>query len=582
MATTPLTFLEKKWASSAGVGRNVLLNASVQNDQRKRIERLDVDTHRSVTPYGRRTLLSLGRWLYWNSSAVRGTINEMADLAVASYIPQFEGSDQAWGSEVEAWLYEHDKICDVRGWPFNMATYRRNLIRGVLIDGDMATMLTETAEGYPMIQVFPSHRIGSSFGEGIVQGGQYDGARITDGVITDGQGRPIAYRVYNEGEVIIGSGTFTDVPARDMFLSYLVETPDQIRGISILGASCFDWQDLAESRRFEIIAQKLGSSIGLIETNETGEADKTKKLLSRSSTNFETQTGGTPPALSTTATETVDGVSIRYHRANSGAKIEAFQNDRPTSNQQAFRDDVIREALHGLGWSFDYSYNPTKIGGASMRVVVDRINRKLECLRNDVVCPAQTRIDGYRIAKVMDNPARPDKRLTLFPFNKDWYRWSYQGPAKVTADAKYQSSVDIEERKAGLKTLAKSAAERGDYWKDLRAQNQSEVEDLLQRADELAKKFNVSKELAITLLQDQSSYSTYTNSASAISNAQSESPDPASEPEEKPEEPDDEKESATATAQPMHFHIDAAPKGGKRSMVIKRNAAGEMIGIEEQ
>ncbi len=494
MSTPPLTFLEKKW--QAGGGSNTLLRTATQNNDRAQIPMLDRDTHRTITPYGRRTLMTLGRWLYWNVSAVRGTINEMASLAVQSWIPQFEGADQAWGKQVEDWLFEHDKICDVRGWPFNMSAYRKNLIRGVLVDGDMATMLTKTAEGYPMIQVFPAHRISSGYAENTVIEGRYDGARIIDGCIVDGTGRVMAYRVWSEQSEY--GGTFTDVPARDMFLSYLIETPDQIRGISTLGASCFDWQDVSDARRFELIAQKLIASIGIIETNETGEADKTKKLIGRSAANFDATE---KTKLSTTATETVDGVSIRYHRAGANQKLEAFTGDRPTANQQVFRDDVIREALHGLGWSFDFSYNPTKIGGASMRVVVDRINRKLDCLRDETIRQAQTRIDGYRIASVMDNPLRTDKKIVLFPFNAEWFKWNYQGPAKLTADAKYNSEVDQSERRTGLKSLSKAAAERGDYWRDLREQNQTEADDLLARAKALAKKHGVSVELALSVLE---------------------------------------------------------------------------------
>lgn len=498
MASAPLTFLEKKWAAGYG-NSNSLVTAATQTSDRKQVSMLDKDTHRSITPYGRRTLMTLGRWLYWNVSAVRGTIREMVNLTAQKWTPQFEGEDQAWGTQVENWLYEHDKICDVRGWPFNMAAYRRNLLKGVLLDGDVGTILVKTATGYPMIQVIPAHRIGSGFADQVVKGGPFDGARIIDGVILDDTGRSVGYRVWGEGGE--NAGTPTDVPARDMFLSFHIETPDQIRGISNLGASCFDWQDVSDARRFELIAQKLIASIGIIETNETGEADKTKKLLSRTSTNFDDTSNATKTHLSTTATETVDGVSIRYHRANSGSKIEAFSGDRPTANQQAFRDDVIREALHGMGWSFDFSYNPTKIGGAPMRVVVDRINRQIETMREEIVDPAQMRINGYRIASVMDNPERTDKKVVLFAFNADWWKWNSQGQAKVTADAKYQSAVDIEERRSGLKTLAKSAAERGEYWKDVRAQNQAEANDLLERAGQLAEQHDIAIELAISLLE---------------------------------------------------------------------------------
>ena len=568
MSVAPLTFLEKKWALGSGAN-DTLVRGAVQTSDRRNVDRLDKDTHRTISPTGRRTLLSLGRWLYWNVSTVRGTINEMVDLAVQSYIPQFEGADQAWGGVVENWLYEHDKICDVRGWPFSMSTYRKNLVRGVLIDGDVATALVKNEEGYPMIQVFPSHRIGSGFGESLVKGGPWDGARIIDGCILNDQGRVMAYRVLSDGD---WSQTFQDVDARDIFLSYFVETPDQVRGVSTLGASVFDWQDVSDARRFHLISQKLGASIGLIETNEAGEADQSKKLLTRTSTNFgPTSTSSTTPAtaVSTTASENIDGVSIRYHRAGSGSKLEAFRNDNPSANQAQFHDDVIREALHGIGWSFDYGFNPTKIGGAPMRVVVDRLNRKLDCLREEIVKPAQSRIDGYRIASVMDNPARTDKKTVYFPFNADWFKWSYQGPAKLTADAKYNSDVDLQERRAGQKTLSQSTAERGNYWRDTRAQNELEADDLMQRATRISKKHGISIELAISLLEK-----TDNNPIQAAV-----VPDPNVQ---QGGFSGGGNEVQQVEAQPMHFNIDArGPEQKRRSMKIKRDARGEMIGIEE-
>lgn len=564
MAAAPLTYLEKKWAAGYA-NSNLMIGGATQTQDRKNVPMLDRDTQRNITPMGRRTLLTLGRWLYWNCSAVRGAINEMAELAGQQFIAQSESADMEWANQVEAWLYEHDKICDVRGWPFNMATYRKNLVRSAIVDGDIATLLTQTASGYPMIQVIPAHRIGtnwSSTGMEFVQGGPYDGARIIDGVIVDDQSRAIAYRVLGES---IYANDFRDIRAQDMFLSFAVETPDQVRGISLLGASVFEWQDIADARRFELIAQKLGATIGMIETNETGEADKTKKLLTRSSTNFNTPTAGTQTALATTATETVDGVSVRYHRAGSGAKLEAYQMDRPSANQQMFRDDVIREALAGMGWSFDFSYNPTKAGGAQMRIVIDKINRKLDCLRYDLVIPAQTRIDGFRVAKAI--------KLGLLPASVDWWKWTYQGPAELTADEKYSSDVDHQERKSGRKTMAKSAAQRGDYWRDIRAQKATEADDLLTRATALAKKHKIAVETAIVLLQDMTSYSTLTNSADAVAESQSDGAAPAA-----PKEPE-----PAASAQPLHFNIDArGDTRKKRKLVIKRDNRGVMTGVEDE
>jgi hypothetical protein len=169
-----------------------------------------------------------------------------------------------------------------------------------------------------------------------------------------------------------------------------------------------------------------------------------------------------------------------------------------------------------------------------MRVVVDRINRKLDCLREEIVLPAQRRVDGYRVACVMDNPERTDKKTVIFAFNADWYKWSYQGPAKLTADAKYNSDVDRDEMRAGIKTMAKTSGERGCYWKDDRAQIEKEADDALTRAKRLATKHKIGIEVALVLIRDLTSYSTLTNSADAGGQDGQVPADPA-----KKKEPDD-------------------------------------------
>jgi hypothetical protein len=454
---------------------------------------LDRDLHRNITSFGRRVLLTLGRYLYWNVGAVRGAVKEIARLSAAHYIPQFEGADQTWGEQVENWMREHDKIIDVRGAPFNMQTYRKNLVISLFRDGDRGTLLTETANGYPQIQTFPAHRVGCLNNETIVTSGPFDGARIIDGVILNDYGAAIGYRILDENGAN-GGGTYKDVSAQNFFLSFIPESDDQLRGLSEIGLSAFNWQDADDARKFELLCQKLAASIGLIEVSEDPDANSQQGLIQGATYNSD-------GSKATHAVETVDGITVRRFKAGTGSEMRAMINDRPTANQMAFRDDVIREALHGIGWSFDFSLNPTKVGGAPMRVVVEKINRRVSEIQDEGIRPAQIRIDGFRVAKVMDNPERTDKKLILFPYNPEWYRWSYQGPGEVTADKKYDSDVDVQERRTGYQTLAEGCARRGGYWRDKRVQSQLETDDLLTRAGELAKKHGVTTELVLTLME---------------------------------------------------------------------------------
>lgn len=456
MAAPPLTYLEKKWAS--GYSSNLLHETATQTQDRKSIPYLDQDTHRNISNIGRRVMLSLGRWLFSNFSTVRGALLEQAGFASSSYVAQYTGRNEPWGHQAEEWLEQHDKICDVRGAPFNMRVYRRNLILSVLRDGDMGTMLVKTADGYPMIQCIPSHRIGSRLNVTIVEdtASPYDGARIIDGVIVDDQGRAIAYRVM--GENPWDYSTYKDVPARDMFLSYIPEYVDQNRGWSCLGSSLFDWQDVKEYRQFEMMAQKVGAAITLIEKNEEGEAPPGTPALTLASP--DSSTAGTPTGL---VTESYSGGLIRYVRSTvPGAGIDPFKNDRPSGNQQAFEDKVVRSCFHGMAWSVDFSLDPSKVGRAEMRLILDKINRLIAEKQDLLLLPACGRIDGFRLSVAIG--------LGLLPEDVDWWRWDYQGPAKFTADAKNESDMAINEHRTGHRTLKRICADNSDYWEDVQDQ----------------------------------------------------------------------------------------------------------------
>jgi capsid protein len=353
---------------------------------------------------------------------------------------------------------EHDKICDVRGPPFTMDVWKRSLVISALRDGDKGTLLTENTGGYPMIQSIPAHRIGWFSSEAVVEGGEFDGARMIDGVIVNDYGRPMAYRIYDET-----GDEFTDFSANDMLLTFLPDWDDQARGISALAASAFDWQDIAEARRLELLSQKLNASIGMIEENETGEADENGGLTIPATTGTE--------IAGVRLEKASGGLEVRYFKAGAGQGLKPMVNDRPTANQKEFSETIIRSALNGIGWSPDFSLDPSKVGGASMRVVVAKINSTIGILQRFILSPACRRVDGWRISKAIE--------LGLLPDDPDWFKWKYQGPAKITADEKYQSSVSIEEMRSNLTSLKTEAEKRGGFWEDVQ-DDAIEVEKRLQ------------------------------------------------------------------------------------------------------
>lgn len=481
MSQPALTYLEKRWASSWGA--NSLIEAATQTDKRATITQADFDFHRLISSYGRRTLATLGKSLFWNSDAVRGMVLDIANSVTDTWVAQFEGADQSWGAEAEDWLVENNKFCNIKGGQRSFSTFVYSLIVAHCVEGESFTVLTDQ-DGSPKLQVFPSHRVGSyNDSTRIVNAGPFSGSQIIDGVIVNEYAAPIGYRCYLNDQNY-GSDNFVDVSANDIVPSFMLYTDEQLRGISLLGSSMFNWADANEIKAFNRIEQKLAASIGLIRKNETGEVDSARSLLGpRNPVN---DSDGNAQAI---ATEKVDGVSIWTFAANSGHGVESFKSDKPTLNQRDFVDSCIRDAMAGSGWSFDYSLNPTKAGGAQMRIVMEKINASVRSLIKFILEPTCRRIDGWRISKAI-------QAGWLKP-NDEWYKWSYQGPAELTADKKYDSDVDIQERRAGLTTLRKGAAKRGDYWRDTRNQQSIEIEDKYQRAEADARKHGVSLEFAL-------------------------------------------------------------------------------------
>lgn len=457
-------------------GSNWLIPSANQNTKRRRIPLLDTDVHRNVTSHGRRTMMSLGRHLYCAYDVVRGAVNELTEAATSSFLLQSRSKNSGFKTAVEAWTSRHDRYCDIAGPPYTMRTYRSSLARAIYVDGDIGSIYVRDPDGIPCLQVIPGHRIGSDGTQQYVEGGPYDGAEIIDGVIVGPGMRPLAYRVL-VGD-ILDYENFVDVPASAMRLSFIPLFPGQVRGFSMIGFSAWNWQDLSEAKRFELLAQKAGAARVFQEWNEAGEpppgADHVVGPNSGDPTN------GTPSGL---WYETIDeGLNQYFRSSDPNARLEAVKFDRPSANQQAYTEQSIREGLYAAGWSIDYGLLPIKIGGAPLRVLVDKLNATISGLLETVIEPAARRFDAFRIPVAM-------LEMKRIPFAEDWWNWEYQAAAKLTADRKYDSDVTIQEVKFGIRSRESGAMERGETHDDILVSNGRSVRRLYAEAQAISKEF---------------------------------------------------------------------------------------------
>jgi hypothetical protein len=142
-----------------------------------------------------------------------------------------------------------------------------------------------------------------------------------------------------------------------------------------------------------------------------------------------------------------------------------------------FDRTITRDALAGIGWSYDYAIDPTKAGGAQMRVVVEKINRTILHIQRTLIEPCRRDLDNWRLNVFMQ---RGD-----LEYNEEWSKYRYQVPAKLTADAKYQSQVDITEYAAGFTTHERIAANRSSNWEDDQDQKAREVKRAIDLANSM-------------------------------------------------------------------------------------------------
>jgi hypothetical protein len=428
---------------------NYLYKAAWQTDQRQWVHDNNKGIHRNISSKGRQTLATLGTDLYANHPVIRSAINEMAYYSLGVWMPEYYGRNPAWGDLGEAWMYEHDKICNMDGG--TMLDYRLNLVRGVFVSGDIATVYTETAGGYPKLQQIPGHRIRSGDMEGqTILGGQFDGATLIDGVLVDPYGAPDGYRVWTDKE-------YEDIPATGMMLHFIREYPGQLRGLSQLATAVFPFKDCAESQELELAAQKIVGSRGLNIWNEDGEADSAKQALLGPGTAFNAD-----GSKANSWSEINDGVRNTYFRAGTGSKIEEIKSERPSVNGQNFKKQVMREALQGFGWNYDFALDPNQLGGVTGRISIEKINKTIAFVQDVIGRPASSRFDFFRISKAIKNGELPP--------DVDSWKFYYQGQARFTGDEKYSSDVAINEMRSGIKSPQEACAERGVNWENVQDQ----------------------------------------------------------------------------------------------------------------
>lgn len=441
---------------------NKYLESSRRRYNRRWVTSAAKDVDELISSFDYNQILSGSRRLYANHGIVKGAIQQKATYSVGqAFLPRFLGTNKDWRVIAQDFLSKFYQIADVAGRDFQTILYLLSI--AVDRDGDAWILLSETKNGYPAIQCIPAHQIGQRTEAKRVASGTYKGLKISKGVITAKNGRPMAYRVLGETEA-----KDQDIAATDLIQIIDPEYVEQKRGLGLFSHAINQFRDMAESTDREMTAQLLMSSLAFVEHNPFSGPDPDDLALDYS-------TDGRPTS------ESFEEGTIRFFKSGDGSKLEAVNNSRPSAEYQAFHDRLERIALCGTGWP-KALLDAAQGNGTADRIALRQGQRAVED-RQALLKPVALRIVNYAISKAIKNG--------LIPFDIDFYKWEFSTPPHLSIDFGKDSSAIREEYKLGLRNLTGILQEQGKNYDDHVRERRVEEAQAILITQEIEKEYGV-------------------------------------------------------------------------------------------
>jgi hypothetical protein len=387
-----------------------------------------------------RTVNSAARKLYWNVGMVNAAIDQKSMLSVGMAMrPIFTGADREWGKVAESVLLDWMQIAylDGKSWWEGLRLESTAIDR----EGDLLTILTTTANGYPQLQQVPWHQIGSRGDDGVLTEGRYRGLRIYNGVILSKTNRAIAYRVLGEAQ---DGSEDRDVPVQSAMLTMDPREVDQVRGISAFAPAIRDLLSLKDLGDDIQAASRMAAKIGLLVTNQQGMADPGEAYNALT----ETALPNCNPGLRLTP---MAGGRIEYLTANAGESIQQLDAKIPTEAQDRLQERLIRNALLAAQWPPEFGWDMSKLGGSSARIILEQVNR-VTSERHAYLSAFCKRRCAFAVARFVELGILPP--YTGPDANRGGaYQFRFTEPARLTADSGYANRDAIEAYRAGMRSM---------------------------------------------------------------------------------------------------------------------------------
>lgn len=398
--------------------------------------RLIGDIDKLITGADRRTLSALSSRLFFNFGVMKTIAHQRADFSVgAAWLPSYIGAGDSESGRSAARFMESVWYpqCDIRGGVFDWWQLLYLTSVSMDRDGDCFWIMVKGDDGFPRIQIIPSHRCWGGNEGDRVKSGKLAGYKHRDGVAYYASGRPAGYLFQR------ADGDFDQVPAADVIHFFDPAYAEQGRGYPLFSHALEDIKDTIASIADERMRQVIVSRLHLIINNESGGPDLDDPLN-------DMESGGVGGQM--TSQQFPGGV---YYQPGDGQhKIDQVTHQNPGTDYESFQDRLIRNTIVGAEWATTLAWKGPGQGTAERAEILKARNAIRR--RQGILWHAK-RAFSWAYSNFADQGLAPRIGSPTM--------WDFSMPPRLTVDDGRESKAELEGLRAGTINLDEVLAGRG-------------------------------------------------------------------------------------------------------------------------
>ena len=472
------------------------------------------DSEVGVNQYSRDLLLRWSREMAAQQPWIWAGVKTLSLFSVGDqYKPRYVGSNSEWGKEAEAWLIEQFyPNCCVRGPNYDFQTIITLLCENVDVDGDVLLVFGED-DGQPKIQLVPAHRIRTigtapfafSPNDANPTVGPYPDTTVSDGVVYDMKGKPVAYAVQNIKNMV--NTAFSDSNGKNVYVStrnsrlvYQPRFPDRGRGLPTISSGILQAMSVEEIEAYMTEKLKIQSMYAVVEKTPEGEGPLEEEEAYRRAANSVSNLEGfslasQPWENASQGLRVVNNPAIKYVSCAGGdIKFPAASvSDKESSN---FISRLEAHVLSCLGVPHALLFSPDDVSGKMNTSVVEIFNGAIH-KRQQLLDEHGKFIIGWALSKAMRNGDLPpnDEEIMTNCFD-------LTHPQPFSIDDPKVRSADLSDYAAGVKSLDDIAKRSNTTAEKIMAQREKEAHQFFQMAKRISEKEGIDLNIVIQSLRN--------------------------------------------------------------------------------